>query len=98
MTKKKAIKIIEAVKQRKKRVLRPDDIQYIIELAGKHPRWGVERIFEEALHPRIRTCLMLPLTPTMKKALVKATKVYQINMQDVCYHILQEWLQAKNMY
>lgn len=98
MTKAKAIKIIKAVREGKKWRLRADDIQYIIELAGEHPRWSVDRIFREALRPKIRTCLILPLTPKMKVALEKAAKTYQISMNDICFHILQEWLQAKKMY
>jgi hypothetical protein len=97
MTKAKATKLIEEVRGRKWR-LRADDIQYIIELAGEHPRWSVQRIFNEALRPKIRTCLMLPLTPKMKEALDKAAKTYQISVGDVCYHILQEWLKARKMY
>ena len=96
MTHKKAKKIIKETK--KWRPLRPDDIQYILELASEHPRWGVERIFTEALTPRIRTSLILPLTPKMKKAFEKATKTYQISMLNVCYHILEEWFKAKKMY
>ncbi len=96
MTNKKVKKIIEET--RKWRPLRPDDIRYIIELANEHPRWGVERIFEEALRPRMKSCLILPLTPKMKAALTKAAKTYQISMADVCYHVLEEWLKAKKMY
>lgn len=96
MTKAKATKVIENA--RKWRPLRPDDIQYIIEIATEHPRWGVERIFEEALRPRIRSCVILPLTPKMKKALAKAAQTYQISTLDVCYHILVEWLTARKMY
>lgn len=96
MTHKKAKKAI--AETRKWRPLRPDDIQYILELANEHPRWGVERIFEEALRPRMRSVLPLPLTPKMKKAFEKAAKTYQISMLDVCYHILDEWFKAKKMY
>ena len=96
MKKAKVKKVIEQTK--KERKLRPDDIQYIIELANEHPRWGAKRIFDEALKPRMRSCLVLPLTPRMKKALEKAAKTYQINMADVCYYILQEWLTARKMY
>lgn len=98
MTKAKAKKVIEKVRTKKRWRLRPDDIQYIIELAGEHPRWSVKRIFDEALKPRIRSCLVLPLTPKMKTALVKASKKYQINMADTCYHILKEWLEARKLY
>jgi len=95
MKKTKVKKVIEET--RKWRPLRPDDIQYIIELANEHPRWGVPRIFEEALKPRMRKCLIIPLTLKMDTALKKATKTYQISVADVCYHILQEWLKAKNV-
>ena len=96
MITKKVKKIIKETKSGYK--LRPDDIRYIIELANEHRRWSVARIFEEALKPRIRTTLMLPLTPKMKAALTKAASKYQISMADVCYHILEEWFKANKMY
>lgn len=98
MTKKKAKKIIEKTREQKQWRLRPDDIQYIIELAGEHPRWSAERIFEEARKPKIRSCLMVSLTPKIKNALTKAAKRYQISITDVCYHILDEWFKAHKLY
>jgi len=97
MTKKKAKKVIEKVRAEKYK-LRPDDIQYIIELAQEHPRWSVGKIFEQAIRPRMRSCLMIPLTPKIKKALEKAAKIYQLNISDVSYHALQEWLEARKLY
>ena len=97
MTKKKAKKVIEKTKSEKYR-LRPDDIQYIIELAQEHPRWSVDRIFDNALKPRLRSCLIIPLTPKIKKALKKAAKTYQLDLLDVAYHALQEWLKARKMF
>lgn len=97
MTKNKAKKIIDKVKKREYRI-RPDDIQYIIELAQEHPRWSVDRIFDNALHPRLRSCLTIPLTPKMKKALEKAAKIYQLDLLDVAYHALQEWLDARKCF
>ena len=97
MTKKKVTRIIEQQK-REPYTLRADDIQYIIELAAEHPRWSVNRIFKEALRPKIRSMLILPLTPKLKQALKKADEVYQIGLTNICYHILEEWLKAKGMY
>ena len=97
MTNKKVKKIVEQIKKEPYK-LHPDDIRYIIELANEHPRWGVERIFDEALKPRIRTSLILPLTRKMKQALTKAAGRYQISMVDVCYHILEEWLKSRKLY
>jgi len=95
MTKKKITKIVQRTKEERKQYkLRPDDIQYIIELANEHSRWSVERIFKEALAPRIRTCLIVPLTPKLKKGLKSASDMYQIGALDVIYHILEEWLKA----
>ena len=93
MTEKKVKKTIKAIKEKSYK-LRPDDIWYIMELANEHRRWGVDRIFEEALRPRMRSALILPLTPKIKKALKRAASTYQISMLDVCYHILEEWLKA----
>ncbi len=93
----KTSKVKKLVKKRKKHrySLKPDDIRYIIELANQHPRWSVDRIFEEALRPRMRCGLILPLTPKTWTALEKASKIYQITAADVVYHALEEWLKAK---
>ena len=96
MTEKKVKKIIGNMKKEPNR-LRPDEIRYIIEIAAEHPRWGVKRIFDEALRPRMRSCLVLSLTPKMKESLKKAAEKYQIGMSDVCYHILEEWFEAKKI-
>ena len=94
MTEKKIRKIVKAV-QKQQFKLRPDDIEYIIELANKHPKWSVDRIFEEATRPKIRNCLLLPLTPTLKEALEKAAKVYQISLLAVAHYALKEWLKDR---
>ena len=93
---KKIIK--ETQKTRKFYRLRPADIQYIIELANEHPKWPVNKIFDEALRPRIRTCLILELTPKIDKALQKAAKQYQLDLDYVICHVLEEWLKAKKMF
>ena len=97
MTKKKATKVISKVREQKYR-LRPDDIQYIIELAQEHPRWSVDRIFNKALRPRVRTSVIVPLTPRLEAGLKRACKTYQLGIADVLYHCIQEWLTAKQCY
>jgi len=97
MTKLKAEKVIAHIKEQPYK-LEPDTIQYIIELANVHPRWSVERIFKEAFRPRLRTSIILPLTPKMKRAFTKAAKQYQISYPDICYHVLTEWFTAHNFY
>ncbi len=91
MTKKKVTKLTKVIKNCKFR-LRSNQIQYIIELCQEHPRWGVDKIFEEALKPRIVSSLIIPLTPKIKIALTKAAETYQLGLDYVTYHVLQEWL------
>jgi hypothetical protein len=81
--------------QKEKFKLREDDIEYIIELANSHPKWSVDRIFEEARRPKIRSCLMLPLTPKLKEAVGKAAKTYQISLSAVACYALREWLKGR---
>lgn len=95
MKKEKLRKIAKSTQKRKYK-LRPDDIEYILELANKHPRWSVDKIFYEALKPGIRKCLIVPLTPNLKEGLEKASKTYQISILDVTYHALKEWLKGRN--
>lgn len=95
MTKRKLNSIAKKTQKRKYK-LHPDDIEYIIELANKHPKWSVDRIFKEALRPRMRTCLIVPLTPSLKDALRKAADTYQISELAVAYHALKEWLKGRN--
>lgn len=80
---------------RKHRHLYPDDVRYIIELANHHPKWPVEKIFEEALKPRLRRSLILPLTPNMAKKLDKAARRYQISPTAVIYEAMDKWLTAE---
>lgn len=81
--------------QKGKYKLYPDDIEYIIELANKHPRWSVDRIFNEALKPKMRKCLIIPLTPMLNNALEKAAQTYQISILAITYHVLKEWLESR---
>ncbi len=82
--------------QKQRYKLRPDDIEYIIELANSHPKWPVKKIFEEALRPKMRNCLMIPLTPKLKEAIKKAAKTYQIDLAAVACRALREWLKGRN--
>ena len=83
-------------KEKLRKIVKTTQIEYIIELANQHPRWSVNRIFDEALRPRIRNCLIIPLTPNLKASLEKASKTYQISILDVTYHALKEWLKSRN--
>ena len=95
--KKRKLASIAKKTQKRKYKLRPDDIEYIIELANNQPRWPVNKIFDEALKPKVRKCLIVPLTPSLKAALEKAAKTYQISELAVAYHILKEWLKSRNL-
>ena len=92
MKERKAKQIIGATKR--DRPLFSDDIWRIIELCQKHPRWSVDRVFTEALAPRIRTSLMFPLTPDMKAKLKEAEKKYDMRATDITYHAVDEWLKG----
>ncbi len=81
--------------QKRKYKLRPDDIEYVIELANSHPKWSVDRIFEEALRPKLKSCLIIPLTPKLKEAVGKAAKTYQISLVGVTCYALREWLKGR---
>ena len=95
---KKIVKVTQEQRKKYKYRLRPDDIEYIIELANDHPKWSVEKIFEQALKPRLRTCVILGLTPKMQKAMKEASRIYQINNADIAFHALQEFLEARGFY
>jgi len=93
----RAKKFIRATQKHDYR-LKPVDIRYIIELANLHPRWPVNRIFEEALRPRMQSALIVHITPKLKKALEKAAKRYQITILDVAYDAIEEWLKQKQLF
>ena len=92
---KKAKTMIQEAK--KVRSLRPDDIWYILEVAERHPKWSVKRIFEDALAPRLRTSLCLPLTPKMKKQFDKAAKKFDMSVPFVAYHAIEEWMEGHGL-
>lgn len=94
-TKKAVVKKLAKKAQRLKYKLRPVDIRYIIELANAHPRWPIDRIFDEALKPRLQSSLILGMTPKLQKALIKAAKRYQIKIADIAYDAIEEWLKQR---
>ena len=95
MTKDKIEKL--AKETQKEQSFRSDDIRYVLELATAHPRWSVNRIFREVLKPRIRTRLIVYLTPKLKRQLEKAVREYKIKAYDLVCDILEEWLDAKQL-
>lgn len=70
----------------------PDDIQYVIELANKHPRWTVDRIFTQVIKPRSRSCVVLALSPGMKCSLDEKSKEYRMNINELVQEIVLKWL------
>jgi hypothetical protein len=92
---KKMVRVTQEQRKKYKYKIRPDDLEYIIELANDHPKWSVDKIFTEALKPKMRTCVILGLTPKLKKALEEASRVYQMNQTSVAFHALKEFLKAR---
>lgn len=96
MTKKKAIKLINRAREEKHNLL-TDDIQYIIELSQEHPQWSVDRVFDEALKPKLRHVIVIYPSNEMNKALTKASKIYQLDIQHTIDHILRKYLKAEKL-
>ena len=90
MKTKKVIKLVEELKRFPVN-LESDDIRYILQIADLNPRWSAKRILNEALKPKIRSGLIIYLTPKLREALMNFASEYKISMRNAAYNIIEEY-------
>ncbi len=66
--------------------------QRVNEYGKKYPKASAEKIFEEAIKPRVEKNLMISLPEEIRKGLESATKEYAKEVEEIVPEIIETWL------
>lgn len=89
-------KMIELAKEMKK--LTPYERKKLAEVGKTKPKAKVKELIEEAKKPHIEEKIIVPLTPTLLKALDSAVKEIGLSREEIVKKALEDWLDNKGYY
>jgi len=88
--------MIKVAKKMKK--LTPYERKRIVEIKRAKPKEKVDVLLEEAKKPHIEEKIIVPLPPTLLKALDSAAKSIGLSREEIIKKVLQDWLGNKGFY